>query len=290
MAPLTLCNLVFVIANPNDTASPDRGGADRSGTGDSGGSDLGTSALLTRLPEALLWELTVSGSTVLTPSMRRISFAAPNLSDLRYEPGQDLMFAIPGSDGRTFRRRYTIRQLEVPGGRLDVDFVLHGDGPGARWAEGTKPGDTVEAIGPRGKVLVDRAAGWHLFLGDESALPVTAAMIESLDSGSRAVALVEVDGPDDEQAISAPAGVEVDVHWLHRGRTAAGKSTVLADELAALALPDGRGHAYVNGEMKTVNGLRAALVQRGMDPATVSAKPYWRHGVANAAHGEPGRD
>jgi len=222
--------------------------------------------------------------------MRRISFEAPNLSDLRYDPGQDLMFAIPGSDGRTFRRRYTIRQLAVEEGRLDVDFVLHGDGPGARWAGGAARGDTVEAIGPRGKVLVDRAAGWHLFVGDESALPVTAAMIETLDSGSRAVALIEVDGPEDEQAISAPSGVELDVRWLHRGRTAAGKSTVLADALEGLTLPEGRGHAYVNGEMKTVNGLRAALVGRGMDAGTMSTKPYWRHGVANAAHGEPGRD
>ena len=278
-----------MIANEDFPASGP-GGADRSRAGNRSVGDLGTSALLTRLPEALLWQLTVSGTTVLTPSMRRISFAAPNLSDFRYDPGQDLMFAIPASDGRTFRRRYTIRQLDVAEGRLDVDFVLHGDGPGARWVEGAAPGDRVEAIGPRGKVLVDRAAGWHLFLGDESALPVTAAMIESLDSGARALALIEVDVPDDELAVSGRAGVEVDVHWLHRGRTAAGKSTVLADELATLTLPDGRGHAYVNGEMKTVNGLRATLVGRGMDADAVSSKPYWRHGVANAAHGEPGRD
>jgi NADPH-dependent ferric siderophore reductase len=262
-------------------ANADQGGAP---------SELATSALLTRLPDALLWQLRVAGTTALTPAMRRISFDGPNLADLRHDPGQDLMFAIPAVDGRTFRRRYTIRNVDRDRGRLAVDFVLHGDGPGARWAAGASEGDAIEAIGPRGKIVVDPEADWHLFIGDESALPVTAAMIESLRSGSRALALIEVDGPPDEQTITPAAGVTLEVHWAHRGQSEPGRSDLLTEALAALTLPGGAGHAYLNGEMKAVARLRAALVERGMAPSSVSAKPYWRHGVANAAHGEPGRD
>jgi NADPH-dependent ferric siderophore reductase len=39
-----------------------------------------------------------------------------------------------------------------------------------------------------------------------------------------------------------------------------------------------------------VAALRRSLLERGMEAAQLSPKPYWRHGVANAAHGEPERD
>ena len=46
---------------------------------------------------------------------------------------------------------------------VDLDVVVHGDGPGARWAATTRPGDHIEAIGPRGKVALVEGAAWHLF-------------------------------------------------------------------------------------------------------------------------------
>ncbi len=35
--------------------------------------------------------------------------------------------------------------------------------------------------------------------------------------------------------------------------------------------------------------MRQALLARGMEAGQISAKPYWRVGRANAAHGEPER-
>ncbi len=253
------------------------------------GSGLESSAILDRLPDTSLWQLTVADTLELTPSMRRIRFSAPNLGSLSYVPGQDLMFAVPTEDGRTFRRRYTIRRL-AHDGLLDIDFVLHGDGPGARWAARAARGDTIEAIGPRGKIAPDPEASWHLFSSDESALPATFAMVEALEPGASAIALIEVDGPEDEQVLEPPGAVHLDLRWLHRDGVPAGRSTVLADMVANLPLPTGQGHVYLNGELRTVNAARAQLLERGIGAEHVSLKSYWRFGAANAAHGEPARD
>ena len=67
-------------------------------------------------------------------------------------------------------------------------------------------------------------------------------------------------------------------------------SASLVEALRTVVLPDGPGHAYVGGEHAMVRGLRGYLVERGMTPESIDAKPYWRMGRQNAAHGEPDRE
>jgi NADPH-dependent ferric siderophore reductase len=248
---------------------------------------LDSSALVARLGDVAQWELEVLENQELSPSMRRIRCTAPGLADLSYLPGQDVMLSVPTPSGSTFRRRYTIRsfQPEIPA--IDIDMVLHGDGPAASWATEVKPGDTIEAIGPRGKITVDPEADWHLFAGDDSALPASLAMAASLPEPGRALVVLEVDGPEDEQTAHAPDGQVVPVRWLHRagGNPASGDQLLAA--LADLPLPSGTGHAYLAGELGVVAKMRKALLAQGMSPQQISAKSYWRVGRANAAHGEP---
>jgi NADPH-dependent ferric siderophore reductase len=244
--------------------------------------DFSDSALLARLPGTAAYLLTLEGAELVTPSMRRLTFAGAE--GLVSEPGQDLMLAVPAGDA-TYRRRYSIRRQHAATVTLDV--VLHGDGPGARWAAAIRPGDTVEALGPRGKIVPVADVAWHLFCGDESALPATFSMVESLPAGVRAICLLEVDGPDDEQMPDAVA-CELELRYLHR-QGPPGSGTALAEACEALALPAGPGHAYVNGELRQVAGARSALVRRGLAADAVDHKSYWRLGVANAAHGEPAR-
>ena len=144
------------------------------------------------------WDLEVTGTEALTPTMRRIRCTAPGLATLSYLPGQDLMLTVPAGQA-SYRRRYTIRSFDQAAPSLDIDVVLHGDGPAAAWAASVQPGGRIEAIGPRGKVTVDAGADWHLFAGDDSAVPASLAMAESLADPERAIVILEVDGPDDEQ-------------------------------------------------------------------------------------------
>jgi NADPH-dependent ferric siderophore reductase len=249
-----------------------------------------TSALLRRLGDGVsLWDLEVTDTLTITPSMRRIRCTAPGLAELSYRPGQDLMLAIPGPAATSLRRRYTIRSFDRVAPAVDIDVVLHGDGPGAAWAASVRPGGRIEAIGPRGKVTVDPAADWHLFAGDDSAVPASLAMAESLPAPERAVVVLEVDGAADQQQAATGDGRQIPVQWLHR----AGADPALADGLVAalgtVVLPAGRGHAYLAGELRAVAQMRSTLLERGLDGEQISAKPYWRAGRANAANGEPER-
>ena len=248
------------------------------------------------IPEPQPWSLRVDEVSEVTPSMRRIRFVsaegAPDIGGLRCLPGQDMAIGVPVGDGTVVRRRYTIRAFDAGAGTLDADFVMHGDGPAARWAAGATPGQVVEVVAPRGKILVDRTAAWHLFAGDDSAIPVTSVMVAALPSGSRATVVLEVESESDEQPIGAPEGVGLEVTWLHRSKAgvAPGEGNLLLRTLEEIALADQEtGHAYLAGEFSTVQAMRKALAGRGLDQAAISPKPYWRLGRRNLSHGEPDR-
>jgi NADPH-dependent ferric siderophore reductase len=237
--------------------------------------------------------LDVVSNDQLTPHMQRLVLTAPELAAFSYQPGQDVMLMVAVDGNRPLRRRYTIRDLDPAAQRLTMDIVRHGDGPGESWVRAARPGDTIEGIGPRGKIFPAPDADWHLFAADESALAAVFAMVGSLPAGARAIVLLEVPEAADEQPLDAKA--DVTLRWLHRsgadGTIApAGDPERLAAALTGIRLPGGHGHAYLFGEAKVVLALREMVANRGLAPEQVSPKAYWGRGKANAAHGEPARD
>jgi NADPH-dependent ferric siderophore reductase len=230
----------------------------------------------------------VIGSAQLTPHMQRIELAAAELSGFSYRPGQDVMLLVAVDGRRPVRRRYTIRYLDRARQVLTIDVVLHGDGPGEQWVRSAQPGGRIEGIGPRGKVFPNVSADWHLFMGDEAAMPAILAMTESLPGDSEATVVIEVPDPADEQELSSPARTRLT--WLHRLGGAAGEAKALSAEAGEVELPPGVGHAYLLGEAKVVLALREVLAARGMPADRISPKAYWGRGRANAGHGEPARD
>lgn len=116
--------------------------------------------------------------------------------------------------------------------------MLHGDWPGSTWGRAAAPGDEVRFQGARGKLEL-RPADWHLLVGDESALPAIAAVAEALSEPRLAV--VEVLGASEEVPIAA------DARWVHRGEHPPGTPDLLLPLVSALALPAGRGAAYLMG-------------------------------------------
>jgi NADPH-dependent ferric siderophore reductase len=230
----------------------------------------------------------VAASDQLSPHMQRLELTAPELAGFSYQPGQDVMLLVAADGNRPVRRRYTIRYLDRDQRRLTLDIVLHGDGPGERWVRSTRPGDRIEGIGPRGKISPSPAADWHLFMGDEAAMPAILAMTESLPGDCDAAIVLEIPDPDDEQEFSAAARTRTS--WLHRLGGQAGDPAALAAEAAEVELPPGNGHAYLLGEARVVLRLREILAGRGLAEDQMSPKAYWGRGRANAGHGEPARD
>jgi NADPH-dependent ferric siderophore reductase len=239
------------------------------------------------LADAALWSLTVAAVDAITDDYRRLTFGGPGLERFAYQPGQDLMLRIPSGAGAVVNRRYTVRAADPAAATIVVDMVVHGDGPGARWAAGAAPGDSLDAIGPRGAIVVDKAADWHLFVGDETALPGMAAMIESLPPQVPGAMIVELPKRAEGHEPEVGSDSDVQVTWIERGDAEPGDADRLVAAAAHVTLPSGRGRAYVAGEMKVVRAVATALVARGLERDQISTKSYWRRGEANASHGEP---
>jgi NADPH-dependent ferric siderophore reductase len=246
--------------------------------------------------------LTVASVTDVTPSVRRIVLsgtpvaagaAGPTISLLVPRVGDPApQWPAVARDGRIVwptgshgvsLRSYTARRQDADRGEVEIDFVLHGDGPAAAWAGTAVPGTTVAVAG--GGPLGDRPAGWLLLAGDETALPAITRILAAAPSSTRGVALVEVADAAEEQPLPAPEGLEV--RWLHRDGTPPGEGTLLADAVAALDRPDGEDlFAWVAAESAAVRAIRADLRSRwGLGRAQHHAIGYWRRGRAMSPAG-----
>ncbi len=246
--------------------------------------------------------LTVVSVADPTPSVRRVvlsgapeavAAAGPTVNLLVPRVGDaDPRWPSVARDGRVVwpvgahgvsLRSYTARRQDTHRGEVEIDFVLHGDGPAAAWAAAAGPGALlgVAGSGPLG----DRPAGTLLLAGDETALPAIGRVLAAAAPDAVGTALLEVAGPEEEQPLPAPGGVEV--RWLHRGGTAPGESTLLPDAVAALERPAGDDlFAWVAAESAAVRAVRADLRGRwGLSRVQHHAIGYWRRGRAMAPAG-----
>jgi NADPH-dependent ferric siderophore reductase len=180
------------------------------------------------------------------------------------------------------RRRYTVRTWDPDRHRLTIDFVVHGDsGVAGPWAAGAGPGRVLVFTGPNGGYRPDPAADWHLFVGDESALPAIAASLDVLPVGARAVVRVVCDGPDHEIPLASPA--DVDLEWLHRHGDA-GDRDLLVESVRVIDFGAGRPFGFVHGEADEIRAVRRHLLhERGLTRKDLSCSPYWRRTMSDEA-------
>ena len=238
--------------------------------------DLDDRQMLAKAHGSAQWSLTVAAVYRLTERMLRITVSAQGLESMHWQPAQDLTLLITRAAGRDIRRRYTIAAQHCA--EVHLDIYLHGEGIGTAWARTLRPGDTVSAIGPRGKMLLNPEADWHLLIGDETSLPGIRAMLAA--TNRPAYVVVEVDDPDEWGSFGAGDRCSTEWTWLTRGRSQRNSGIV---ELPRI----GSGHAYVSGEARRVAVWRDELERAGLDPSAISSKAYWGTGRANATHGEP---
>jgi len=240
--------------------------------------------------------LTVATVQQVTPSVRRVTLTGSPAAVAALQPTINLLVPRVGDpsprwpavarDGRIVwpegshgvsLRSYTARRQDPATGEVDVDFVLHGDGPAAAWAAAAGPG-AVLAIAGSGS-LGFTPARTLLLAADETALPAVTRILAEVGPGTGGIALLEVADAAEEQDLRAPAGVEV--RWPHRGGTPPGESSLLVDAVAALDRPGGEVFAWVGAESATVRAVRADLRGRwGLGRAEHHAIGYWRRGRA----------
>ena len=184
-------------------------------------------------------------------------------------------------------RTYTVRRVDPDARELTIDFVVHGDhGVAAPWAARVQPGQPAYLMGPSGAYAPDPAADWHLFAGDEAAIPAISVALEALPADAVGQVFIEVATPDDEVELNAPAGVTVS--WVHRG----GRADTVPEDLAGDHAPliaavtsarwlPGQVQVFIHGEAQAVmHNLRPYIrKERGVDAKWASSiSGYWRRG------------
>lgn len=218
---------------------------------------------------------TVAAVQQLTPRMTRVRLVGENLAGLAAVPGQTLKIYVPDLlSGHPVSRDYTVRDYDRAKPSLDIDFVLHGEGPAATWARRARPGETLQFVGPSGRYRPDPHADWHLFAGDETALPAIQAYVAMLPADACALLYLEVADAAEQQPI--PGVARPTVCWLHRGDREPGTSMVLDEALHAVRLPPGQGRIWIAGYTPTVRRIRAHLLnQCGIDRRALYVKGFW---------------
>jgi len=184
--------------------------------------------------------------------------------------GDDGLPYWPDGARRPVLRAFTVRAFDPARRRLDFDVAVHGAGVTRTWLENACPGDVIGLSGMRREFAagdVDR----HVIIGDGSAVPAIAAIIESLDPDVPATVHVAVEHAADLTLLPRPPHVTV--------RPVHGSGAELATAVRAREEPDGRAQVWLAAEAAVVRDLRRhVLTALGVARDDLHAAAYWKAG------------
>ena len=295
------------------------------------------------------FQVTVARVVRLSANFTRVTFTGPDLATfgtLGLDQRINLVFPIDGigfsdfgwndpqplpdghwyslwralpNEARNPLRVYTVRAIRPGDLELDVDFVTHGDGPAMRWLADATPGAELIVIGP--DALSESShlgSDWHpgdahqlLLVGDGTAAPAIAAILESLPEHLPAHAIIEI--PDAADVLDLAVGPRVTVDWVPAlvgepgarllpavrswvaarpdivGSTLATARQTVAEPTDPEAVlwdvpeaPTGAGlYAWIAGEAGAITSIRRYLVRDvGIERGQVAFMGYWKRGRA----------
>jgi NADPH-dependent ferric siderophore reductase len=178
-------------------------------------------------------------------------------------PDEWVALTVPGQ----FQTRYyTVRSFS--GGELVLDVVVHETGLVTEWASTDCVGDTVRVSAPKGSFAMPADAAWLLLVGDLTALPAIARIME--DVTVPVTAWVET--PDEP----IRGYVSGDVTWTTPPE---GVETATADVVTAIDWPAGEGYFWMAGESAQMRAIRKHLMrERALPTAAYDVMGYWRGG------------
>jgi NADPH-dependent ferric siderophore reductase len=184
-------------------------------------------------------------------------------------------------------RTYTPRRYDAATHTLDVQFLLHGDGPASRWAERAEVGHRLVVVGPGGRFVLDGGASRWWIAGDETALPAIATLLEALPAAAEAEVHVEV--ADDDARLELPPRAGTQVVWHARTSPDA-----FGDELAEAAryaeAPAG-SRFWVACEAAAMREIRRYLLdERSVPRELLTTRGYWRAGETDYPDHDYGED
>jgi NADPH-dependent ferric siderophore reductase len=194
---------------------------------------------------------------------------------------------VPDDVPRPVVRTYTPRRYDPRTRTLEIQFLLHGEGPASAWAERVKPGDKLAVAGPGGRFSLEPAADHWWLAADESAIPAVGTLLDALPDSATVEVHVEVTDADDEIEFAGPA--KTTVTWHHR-RTPDAFGVELAEAARAATIPDG-ARVWVACEAGAMRDIRRYFTrERGIPAERLVTRGYWRTGEQNHPDHDYGED
>lgn len=225
----------------------------------------------------------------ITPHMVRVTFTGPELATFGWNGAAAHIKVIFATEPQRLMRTYTPRRFDRDARELDVEFVIHGEGPASAWASQAQVGQKLMIGGPGRNYVIDEGADWFLLVGDDSALPAIATILAELPGSKSVIVLAEIIDRAEEQVLESRA--KLDFRWLHRGLDATRAGTLLEDAVRRQQLPPGEGRIYVACEAGAMRRMRRhLLVERNLDRAKVVTRGYWKLGSTDHPDRDYGED
>ncbi|MCP3750941.1 siderophore-interacting protein [Pseudomonas sp. SBB6] len=290
-----------------------------------------------------LFDVQLKAIIPLSPSLTRFVFSGEDVAHMHtLAADQRIKIFFPSADGHPPQlpkqgswqdarrglsaehsppmRTYTIRALRREAQELDVDFVLHGvNGPASTWATQARIGERLQIVAPN--LAFDGDPGgyeWRapkalqnlLLIGDETALPAIAGILEQLARDLPHVAVQAfIEVPGEADCLELACSPATQLNWLPRdvlhcahgeamihacrelaqlppGTAGAGHDVKLEEVdidrqiLWELAKPgSGDFYAWIAGESAAVMNIRRYLItERGLERNALTLMGYWRAG------------
>lgn len=228
--------------------------------------------------------LTVARVEPLPANLVRVVLEGAELqgfTSLGFDDHIKLFFPRPEgpADAAPEMRDFTPRRFDAATGELWIDFFLHDGGPATSWAAQASVGQTLHIAGPKGSsIIAIEGIATHLLIGDETALPAISRRLEELPSGTRAIAVVQLDTGAERPVLKSRATLEVAlVNRVGHDGSAQG----VINALDALRITPDRCFAWVAGESRTARAIRLHLhAALGFSKGWTKAAGYWQLGAA----------
>ena len=230
----------------------------------------------------------------LSPRLVRITLTGPELDGLIIaEPAASVRLLVPGPGAELVMPEWKGNEFLLPDGRravirtftprhfdpsvleLDIDAVIHGDGPASTWAAAAGAGAVAAVSGPGRGYTIDPDASSFFLAGDETAIPAISQLLEAIPPSILVQVHIEIGAPDARLALPVHPRTSVAWHDLPAGAPP-GAALVAAVRDADIAR-DGR--VWVAGEAAAVQRIRRHLFdERAFVRAQTTVRGYWKHG------------
>ncbi|MEV0355625.1 siderophore-interacting protein [Nocardia sp. NPDC050697] len=216
--------------------------------------------------------LTVAEVRPLSPGFTRVVLEGAGLAQYRApRPADAFKLELSTDDtGRPLLRAFTVREFDATSGRLTLDIARHARGAAVNWLATVSPGDAVTLAGMRPEWVAADGVRDHVLIGDDTAVPAIAAIIDSLGPEHRVWAYVSTTDP-----ALLPRHPNLELQLLD-------SVTDIETRTPAAISARRRTQVWVAAEAAAVRRVRAhVLGPWGVARADLLARAYWKRGLTN---------